>query len=327
MSYWGWGFYPRQLTVEERKRKAKRQQDKLLKQGIVLDPVMIEGRTIARSWWGAHWNRNLERYADYAYRLDRGRSYVRSGAVLDLRIKNGLIQAMVAGSGRKPYDVKITIKRLNSEKWKQLVEKTSGQIETVSGLLEGVFPHELGDLFFAEKEGLFPRPNEIRFTCSCPDYASLCKHTASALYGTGARLDKQPELFFTLRGVNMNELVGKAAAHAAGRLLSKAEGMGEPSVKKGRILKLDETSGDSVSRMFGIAVAAPARQKYGGFAGKEESDQRKSQAMLSARQTPNLKQVSGRIPKLPRGLQMKHRKKKRMGRNIRNHSGRTIRHD
>src|SRR3989338_9103749 len=166
MSYWGWGYFPRQLTVEQRKHKAKRQLEKLRKKGIQLDPVTVEGRTIARSWWGAHWNRNLERYADYAYRLDRGRSYVRSGAVLDLKVKTGLIQAVVAGSGRKPYEVKITIKRLDGGKWKELVEKTSGRIETVSGLLEGVFPHELVDLFFAENKGLFPAPKEIRFTRS-----------------------------------------------------------------------------------------------------------------------------------------------------------------
>ena len=281
MPYWGWGFFPRHVTVEERKQKAKRQLAKLLKKGVRLDPVTVEGWTIARSWWGAHWNRNLERYADYAYRLDRGRSYIRSGAVLDLKIKTGLIQAMVAGSGRKPYDVKITIKRLDPEKWKELVEKTSGRIETVSGLLEGVFPHELGDLFFAENKGLFPRPKEIRFTCSCPDYASLCKHVAAALYGIGTRLDKQPALFFTLRGVNMDKLVGKAATHAAGRLLSKADGRGGSAVKKGRILKLDGAGEGSLSGMFGIAVDAPRRQSVqsiSGTDGQRKGDQKKQRA-------------------------------------------------
>jgi hypothetical protein len=231
----------------------------------------------------------------------------------------------VAGSGTKPYDVKITIKRLNPEKWKELVEKTSGQIETVSGLLEGVFPRELADLFFAENQGLFPSPKEIRFTCSCPDWASMCKHVAAALYGTGARLDKQPTLFFTLRGVNMDELVGKAAVRAAERLLSKTGGMDSPTVKKGRILKLDGTGRGSVSGMFGISVDLPAD--------KEEHGQGKPQVMngpgavSSAGQTPGLKQASGRIPKLPGGSQIRHRKKKRMGHHSRSHSGRAIRHD
>jgi len=285
MSYWGGGFFHRYVTVEERKKKAKKQIAALLKKGIALDPVTIEGKIIAKSWWGAHWNQNLERYADYAYRLDRGRSYVRSGAVLDLKIKEGVIEALVAGSGRKPYEVKITIKRLDPGKWKTLVEQTSGRIETVSGLLEGVFPHELVDLFFAENKGLFPAPEEIRFNCSCPDDASLCKHTAAALYGTGARLDKQPALFFTLRKVDMQELVGKAAAHAAGRLLSKADAA---RGKRGRILDLGETHGD-LSRMFGIAM---------------------DKNVPGSKRTPSLKQTIGQVAKHPRRSQ-KHRKKRR----------------
>ena len=304
MSYWGWGRFPRHVTVEERKQKAKKQLATLLKKGIALDPVTVEGRAIARSWWGMHWNQNLERYADYDYRLDRGRSYVRSRAVLDLKIKNGIIQAMVAGSGRKPYDVKITIKRLDPAKWKELVEKTSGRIETVSGLLEGIFPQELGDLFFAENKGLFPSPKQIHFTCSCPDFASLCKHTAAALYGTGARLDKQPALFFTLRDVNMKELVGKAAAHAAGRLLSKADGRNATD-KKSRILKLGETGKDSVSEMFGISVTVettPGLKQAGRESILPARSGRHEAALFAGSQT--------RIPKRPGSPQIKHQKKR-----------------
>ncbi len=278
MSYGGWGFFPRYVSVGERKRKAEKHLVAMRKKGIVLDPVTIEGHTLARSWWGAHWNKNLERYADYYNRLGRGRSYVRSGAVLDLKIKDGLILAMVAGSERKPYDVKITIKRLSPEKWKALAETTSGRIETISGLLEGFFPRELSDLFFAEDKGLFPGPKEICFNCSCPDSASLCKHVAAALYGTGARLDKQPALFFVLRNVDMSELVGKAAAQAAGRLLSKASAS---SGKKGRILNFGKT-GDSVSKMFGIAMDGKG---------------------LGSKQTPSSKQKIIRVSKRSRSSQ------------------------
>ncbi|HEY4982738.1 MAG TPA: SWIM zinc finger family protein [Pseudolabrys sp.] len=54
---------------------------------------------------------------------------------------------------------------------------------------------------------MFPRPSEIRFTCSCADYASMCKHIAAVLYGVGARLDERPELLFRLRAVDEAELV------------------------------------------------------------------------------------------------------------------------
>ena len=63
-----------------------------------------------------------------------------------------------------------------------------------------------------EKTGLFPSPKDIIFTCSCPDWASMCKHVAAVLYGIGARLDHQPELLFTLRKVDQQDLIAKAGS-------------------------------------------------------------------------------------------------------------------
>ena len=72
----------------------------------------MEGRKLARTWWGSAWNENLERYADYANRIERGRSYVRHGAVLDLQIEPGMVKALVQGSRVTPYKVEISIKPL-----------------------------------------------------------------------------------------------------------------------------------------------------------------------------------------------------------------------
>ena len=260
MSYWGWGYFPRYQTVEERRRKAKKQYEKLLKKGASLDPVTVQGRLIAKSWWGSHWNRNLERYADFHNRLARGRSYVRNGAVLDLKITGGVIQALVAGSGSKPYKVEIKIKPLKLEIQQKLIEQASGQIGTVSKLLEGDFPAELGELFFAENDGLFPKPSEIRFACSCPDHASLCKHVAAVLYGAAARLDARPNLFFTLRGIDMNALLGVVAGQTAQRLLSKAENVAGVSGKRSRILGFDKSGSENLAKMFGISVSEKTSQ-------------------------------------------------------------------
>jgi DNA-binding transcriptional regulator YiaG len=62
------------------------------------------------------------------------------------------------------------------------------------------------------KNGLFPLPGEMKFDCDCPDWAGMCKHVAAVLYGVGARLDHAPEMLFTLRGVNHEELVDVSAA-------------------------------------------------------------------------------------------------------------------
>ena len=249
MTAWGYGMYPRSLTVAERRAKAQKQAAKLGKKGIALDPVLLDGRRIASSWWGLHWNENLERYADFAYRLERGRSYVRNGMVLDLKIEAGQIRAKVAGSRSTPYDVTVKIKPLPPATWKALVAKASGKIESVSTLLEGGFPEELRELFFSQAGGLFPTPKQIEFECTCPDWASMCKHVAATLYGVGARLDRQPALFFDLRAVKLDALVGKAAGAAVKTLLTKAAA--KPAGKSRRIFG-DAAAPADIGAVFGI---------------------------------------------------------------------------
>src|SRR5665647_2141903 len=95
MSYFGWHPY---VPVAEKRRQAERKLAELRKQGQSIVPVKIEGRTIAKSFWGKSWCSNLERYSDYENRVPRGQIYVRNGSVLDLQIAKGEVVAMVAGS-------------------------------------------------------------------------------------------------------------------------------------------------------------------------------------------------------------------------------------
>ncbi len=250
-----------------------------------MDPVTLQGRTIASSWWGAHWNENLERYADFAYRLERGRSYVRNGMVLDLKIAAGQITAVVAGSRPKPYNIKVTIDPLDKGAWKTLVAKASGQIDSVSKLLEGEFPADMKEVFFAQTGGLFPTPKAIKFECSCPDWASMCKHVAATLYGVGARLDRQPAMFFELRGVKLDDLVGKAAEKAAKSLLEKAAAPKPSAVKGRRILDAAAVPSD-LSAVFGVATdkipepAAPIETKP---TDRKPSKKKSSRQVVSAK--------------------------------------------
>lgn len=88
-----------------------------MKKGADLSPVALEGRTIAKTFWGKAWCENIESYRDYAYRLERGRSYVRSGAVIDLKISEGAISALVIGSGSNPYKISIRIDKMKKAAW------------------------------------------------------------------------------------------------------------------------------------------------------------------------------------------------------------------
>lgn len=208
-----WGFKP-QPTVWERKEKAAKTIARLTKKGAKLSPVEIEGRTIARTFWGKAWCDNIESYRDYAYRLERGRSYVRSGAVIDLNIQEGVVTALVIGSGRSPYEIIIRIDKMKKDAWDALVKRSSGKISSLMSLAQGKLPKEMLEDFCDPETGLFPKPREIHFDCSCPDGASCCKHVAAVLYGIGARLDETPELFFTLRGIDPNSIVASEVVDA-----------------------------------------------------------------------------------------------------------------
>ena len=205
MSFYAWGDY---VSVAEKRRQAEQRLAKLRKQGQSIAPVAIAGRKIATSFWGQSWCNNLERYSDYAYRLPRGRSYVRNGFVVDLQIAKGEITAKVSGSDL--YNVKIAIAPVKAARWKSVRRDCAGTIDSLVELLQGRLAKGVMDRVCREGDGLFPSPGEIKLSCSCPDWADMCKHVAAALYGVGARLDEQPQLLFVLRGVDENELLASA---------------------------------------------------------------------------------------------------------------------
>lgn len=220
MSYWE---YPRYVSVAEKKAKAAKKLKQLKKKIPDIRPVVIEGNALALTWWGKSWNKNLERYADYTNRIGRGRSYVRHGAVLDLKIDSGKVTALVQGSTSKPYEVVINIESISQNNWRAIKKQCEGQLKSLQDLLAGKFPKALGEIFFAKGKGLFPSPQAISFDCSCPDWASMCKHVAATLYGIGARLDEDPSLFFKLRGVDTEDLIARAVKDKTGDLLAKTK--------------------------------------------------------------------------------------------------------
>ncbi len=219
MSY---GGFPKYVSAAEKKEKANSSISKLKKKNPDIEPIIIEGRTLAKSWWGKAWDLNLESYADYENRIARGKSYVRNNMVLDLKITKGKVMAKVQGSRSKPYNVEILIDALSSEKWQHVATLCNHSIDSLEQLIEGKFPKELEVLFKEKKYGIFPSPKEIHFDCSCPDWASMCKHVAAVLYGIGARLDSNPMLFFELRDIDSQELVRKSVEQKLESMLKNA---------------------------------------------------------------------------------------------------------
>ena len=249
-----WWSYARKPSVREQSARALRAAQRLAKNrgkdGRAPSAVTIEGRAIARSFWGKAWCGNLEAYRDYEYRLPRGRSYVRSGAVLDLDIGQGRIAALVSGSRPRPYEVQIKIKPLAKAQWSRLKSQCAGEIGSLIELLEGRLSDRVMRIVTDREQGLFPKPREIEMSCSCPDWATMCKHVAAVMYGVGARLDAQPELLFTLRNVEHGELIAAAVDLGAPRRGTQRKTIGE----------------EDLSGVFGIELAEtprkpPARKK------------------------------------------------------------------
>ena len=221
MDYDGWGWKP-YVSAAERRRNAGREIEKRQKKGQMVSPVVVDGRAIAKTFWGKAWCENLERYSDYANRLPRGRTYVRNGSVIDLQIAAGEIKAMVSGS--EIYTVAVRIAPVTKERWKSICADCGGAIDSLVELLQGRLSKGVMDRICRQNLGLFPSPPEIKLSCSCPDWADMCKHVAAVLYGTGARFDHRPELVFLLRGVDEKELIAGAGASiplARGKILAK----------------------------------------------------------------------------------------------------------
>jgi uncharacterized Zn finger protein len=205
MSWWGYKPY---VSAAQRKAKAQRHAASLAKKGQPCCPIQIEGLKIAKTFWGKAWCDHLESYSDYSNRLPRGRTYVRNGSVIDLQIAPGKVKAVVCGS--EVYNIKIDIKPLPVPMWKTLQGRCAGQIASLVELLQGKLSKGVMEIITCRETGMFPAPKEISLDCSCPDYAGMCKHIAAVLYGVGARLDAQPELLFTLRGVDHLDLIAQA---------------------------------------------------------------------------------------------------------------------
>lgn len=257
--YFQWKPY---VSAAERRKKRQRAIARFRKNGDALSPVIASRGAIARTFWGKAWCENLERYSDFSNRLPRGRTYLRNGSVIDLNITAGQVSARVMGSAL--YKVAVKISAVPKSRWQAIGADCAGSIDSVIELLQGRLSKAVMERICRPQTGMFPAPNEITFSCSCPDWAEMCKHVAAVFYGVGARLDEQPELLFALRRVNAQDLVARAGAG----LLPK-----ERNPAAGKLL--DDSM---VAEVFGIEMAeaaVSARREKAAAADKQPSVRKK----------------------------------------------------
>src|SRR5271157_640624 len=154
MDYYGWRPY---VSTAERRRQALRKIQQLRKKGHHVSPVVVEGRTIVKTFWGKAWCENLERYSDFANRLPRGRTYVRNGSVFDLQIAPGEIKALVSGS--EIYEVAVKVAPVAKARWRSICQDCAGAIDSLIELLQGRFSKGVMERVCRQKTGLFPSPD------------------------------------------------------------------------------------------------------------------------------------------------------------------------
>jgi uncharacterized Zn finger protein len=273
---WGYyGFKP-YVSVAQRRATAAKEVARRLKKGGAASPVRIEGRTIASTFWGQAWCTNLEQYSDFANRLPRGRTYVRNGSVVHLKLSKRRITALVSGS--ELYEVQIDIAPLPKKTWFALKKECAGKIGTLVELLQGKLSKAVMELVTHPSQGLFPKPHEIEIQCSCPDSAGMCKHVAAVMYGIGNRLDSSPELLFALRAVDHLALIEQKfsaptpAASRSAPMIATAD--------LGAIFDIE--IGDTP-----IAEAGAKIQKASGARNRKKADKKsKASASKKKRRTP-----------------------------------------
>jgi uncharacterized Zn finger protein len=199
MGYWNW--YP--------KSKPRRPAN-----GI---RAKTERGQFGKSWWAGKWIAALERLMDTG-RLSRGRTYARSGQVLNIDIKPGRVDSRVQGSRPQPYKVWIKIEPLSNRKWAKVTEAMASQAIFAAKLLAGEMPQNIEEAFTQAKVNLFPtKSDDLETDCSCPDYANPCKHIAAVYYLLGEQFDEDPFLIFQLRGRTKAQIMtALRAARVAG---------------------------------------------------------------------------------------------------------------
>lgn len=187
-----------------------------------------------KTWWTGRWIAAIERLVNPG-RLARGRTYARAGQVVSLDVSRQGVEAIVQGSRPKPYKVHIEFKRLSDAEWDRVIDAMAAEALYAARLLSGEMPEQIEDVFASVGSSLLPaEKDDMRVTCTCPDFARPCKHIAAVHYLLGERFDQDPFLMFLLRGRSKEEIIAALRARRVGpeaEVASEVEQVVEPDLE------------------------------------------------------------------------------------------------
>ena len=195
----------RRLRAADLEALAKRRLAELQADGEELQPVVATTRKLAEHFWGSAWMKHLARCEAGGLCLAPGRTLLRHGCVLDLRLAPGLVTARV--SAQELYEVRLQLKPLDAERTTALAQSCRGHIDSLVSLMEGRVDAAVLERLCDPDSGLLPEPADWHMGCTCPDWAEPCPHAAAAIYAAGVMIDQDPALLFTLRAVDPAALI------------------------------------------------------------------------------------------------------------------------
>lgn len=202
----GFDEQPR-LRAADLERLADARREQLLAAGESLNPVVSRSRKLATRFWGSAWMRHLAVCESGGLCLAPGRTLLRHGCVLDIRVAPGLVSAKV--SVEELYEIELHLAPPDEERVEALATLCAGKIDSLLSLLEGRVDEALLQQLCDPDNGLLPDARDWHISCSCPDWSDPCPHAAAAMYALGVLLDSQPELLFTLRSIDSASLLRK----------------------------------------------------------------------------------------------------------------------
>ncbi len=177
-------------------------------EGEELHPVVGCSRALARHFWGKAWMRQLARCESGGYALAPGRSLLRHGCVLDVRLAPGLIRARVGA--QRLEEVELRLAPLDAERQEELVQLCQGRIDSLVSLMEGRVDEAVLAPLCDPERGLLPQPADWSMSCTCADWSEPCPHAAAAIYAAGILIDAEPALLFSLRSFDPSSLLQPA---------------------------------------------------------------------------------------------------------------------
>jgi uncharacterized Zn finger protein len=268
-----WYSFKPYVSAAERRANSTGEIARRRKKGLTVSPVHVEGLKLGKTFWGKAWCDHIESLAAISNRLSKGKTYVRNGSVIDLQITPGKIDAVVSGS--EIYEVTVTINPLPDPHWSSIKTKCSGQIGSLVELLQGKLSKSVMEVATAREGGMFPLQGQIKYECSCPDGypGHVCKHVAAVFYGVGVRLDEQPDLLFTLRGVDHTELI-TAAVEAPMKTGTSGRRRTIAASSIGAVFGIEMETADEPAAPVAVAVETPSKAKPKPRAAKKKASKK-----------------------------------------------------